>query len=78
MAFDVEVVAHGLARRREAVQQQRAGFAQREGVALNGVGIVIPFEPKLLQHPLLLFRSQRAQGVKVGFDAVDFGEEGHE
>ncbi len=57
VTLDIEVVAYGLARRREAVQQQRAGFAQRQRVALNSVGVVILLQPKLLQHPRLLLES---------------------
>lgn len=65
-----------LARRREAVQQ-RADFAQRQRVDLNGVGVVIPFQPKLLQHPRLLLERERAQSIEVGAQAVKVGEEGH-
>ena len=77
VAFDVEVVAQGLAFGGEGVQQQRVGFAQREGVALDGIGMVVLVEPKLLQHPLLLLRGQRPEDVEVGFKAVEDGEKGH-
>ena len=70
VAFDVEVFAHRLAACCEAVQQQAAGFRQREGVSFERVGVIVGLDPQLLFDPAGHLRRQRTQRVELLFEPV--------
>ena len=71
VSLDVQVVAHRLAARGEAMEDQAPGFAQGERIAFDGVGMVVGLDPQLLFYAGDHLRRQRPQFVELALEPVD-------
>ena len=70
--FDIEMIAHGFALRRKAMQDQTFRFPEGQAIALYGIGVIIRLDPELLRYAGKGIGTQRAQCVQLLFQSIDF------